>query len=57
MTATSRSELYVICWRSSATGKSGRGTKRLDSATADKWVDKLNKDFPDLRHWKEREMA
>lgn len=42
--------MYRINW-TTPTGVSGHGEYCLDLETANYWLDKLTKDYPDMNHW------
>ncbi len=46
-------EKVKIYWKSKITGHTGNGTAQLSIEDAKAEVKKLNKDFPDLKHWYE----
>ena len=41
---------YVIQWKSKVNGRAGRGTKRFDKEEADRLVDELNLEYPEIEH-------
>jgi hypothetical protein len=45
------SNAYTICWEGH--GYFGRGTARLDAATASRECARLNRTYPHIRHWAE----
>lgn len=40
-----------IYWKSKITGHTGNGTAQLSIKDAQTEVGKLNKDYPELKHW------
>lgn len=44
---------YIIAWRSRITGFASWGVTKHSAEVAEQIVEQANKDFPDLRHWKE----
>jgi alpha/beta superfamily hydrolase len=43
-----------IAWKSKATGAEGHG-EYMDMKTAEAWLEKANKEYPELEHWLESE--
>jgi hypothetical protein len=41
---------YVIQWKSKVNGRAGRGTKRFDKDEADRLVEELNREYPQIEH-------
>jgi len=41
---------YVIQWKSKVNGRAGRGTKRFEKEEADRLVDELNHEYPEIEH-------
>lgn len=41
---------YVIHWRSKTNGRVGTGTNRFDHEEAERLVEELNRDFPEIEH-------
>jgi len=41
---------YVIQWKSTVNGRAGRGTKRFDKDEAEKLVEELNREYPQIEH-------
>ena len=41
---------YVIHWRSRTNGRIGTGTTRFNRDEADRLVEELNQDFPEIEH-------
>ena len=41
---------YVIQWKSKVNGRAGRGTKRFEKEEADRLVEELNREYPDIEH-------
>ena len=41
---------YVIQWKSKSNGRAGRGTKRFDKEEAERLVDELNREYPQIDH-------
>jgi hypothetical protein len=41
---------YVIQWKSNVNGRAGRGTKLFDRAEAEKLVEELNHEYPQIQH-------
>jgi hypothetical protein len=41
---------YVIHWRSKTNGRIGTGTTRFDREAADRLVEELNRDYPEIEH-------
>lgn len=46
-------KMKIVCWKSKTTNAKGRGTVALSDDIAEKWVDELNKKYPELYHWTE----
>lgn len=44
---------YVIKWRSKTTGLCGGGTLPMSAEQADANIERANREYPDLYHWKE----
>ena len=43
--------MYAIKWTSKITGHTGSGLYILDRETGQKTCDRVNKDYPDIKHW------
>lgn len=43
--------MKLIFWESNITHVRGHGTTPLDDDTAEKEVEKLNREYPELYHW------
>jgi len=41
---------YVIQWKSKVNGRAGRGTKLFDRTEAEKLVEELNREYPQIHH-------
>jgi len=41
---------YVIQWKSKVNGRAGRGTKRFEKEEADRLVEELNREYPEIDH-------
>jgi hypothetical protein len=41
---------YVIQWKSKVNGRAGRGTKRFERDEADRLVEELNREYPQIEH-------
>jgi len=41
---------YVIQWKSNVNGRAGRGTKRFEKEDADRLVEELNREYPEIEH-------
>ena len=41
---------YVIQWKSKANGRAGRGTKCFEKEEADRLVQELNYEYPEIDH-------
>lgn len=41
---------YVIQWRSTVNGRAGRGTKVFDQSEAERLVEELNREYPQIIH-------
>jgi len=41
---------YVIQWKSKVNGRAGRGTKRFDKDEAERLVEELNREYPQIEH-------
>ena len=41
---------YVIQWKSKVNGRAGRGTKRFEKEEADRLVEELNQEYPEIEH-------
>ncbi|HWC61540.1 MAG TPA: hypothetical protein VHC44_17750 [Verrucomicrobiae bacterium] len=41
---------YVIQWKSKSNGRAGRGTKRFEKEEADRLVQELNHEYPEIEH-------
>jgi hypothetical protein len=41
---------YVIQWKSKVNGRAGRGTKRFEQEEADRLVEELNREYPEIEH-------
>jgi hypothetical protein len=46
-----KQQLYRIVWINTKTGQQGEGESVLSIKDAEAWVDKLNGEFPKIRHW------
>ena len=44
------SKMYVIQWKSKVNGRAGRGTKLFDQAEAERLVEELNTEYPEIHH-------
>jgi hypothetical protein len=44
------SKMYVIQWKSKVNGRAGRGTKLFDQAEAERLVEELNLEYPQIHH-------
>ena len=47
--------MFAIKWESKISGKTGSGLYILDEMTAHKTCDRMNKEYPDIKHWIENE--
>ena len=47
-------EKVRIAWKSKETGATGHG-EYIDKKDADAWLEKVNKEHPELEHWLESE--
>jgi hypothetical protein len=43
-------KIYVIHWKSRSNGRIGTGTTRFDRDEADRLVQELNRDYPEIEH-------
>ena len=41
---------YVIQWKSTVNGRAGRGTKRFEKSEAERLVEELNREYPQIQH-------
>ncbi len=41
---------YVIQWKSRVNGRMGKGTKQFDREEADRLVEELNREYPQIEH-------
>jgi hypothetical protein len=41
---------YVIQWKSKVNGRAGRGTKQFDKDEAERLVEELNREYPQIEH-------
>jgi hypothetical protein len=41
---------YLIQWKSKSNGRAGRGTKRFDKDEAERLVEELNREYPQIDH-------
>jgi predicted DNA-binding WGR domain protein len=41
---------YVIQWKSKVNGRAGRGTKLFDREEAQRLVEELNREYPQIEH-------
>jgi len=41
---------YIIQWKSKVNGRAGRGTKRFEKEEADRLVEELNREYPQIEH-------
>lgn len=41
---------YVIQWKSKVNGRAGRGTKPFEKMEAEKLVEELNREYPQISH-------
>ena len=41
---------YVIQWKSKVNGRAGRGTKILEKEEAERLVEELNREYPQIHH-------
>ncbi|HXT11001.1 MAG TPA: hypothetical protein VN873_05505 [Candidatus Angelobacter sp.] len=41
---------YVIQWKSKVNGRAGRGTKQFEKDEAERLVDELNREYPQIDH-------
>jgi hypothetical protein len=41
---------YVIQWKSKVNGRAGRGTKRFEREEANRLVEELNREYPEIEH-------
>ena len=41
---------YVIQWKSKVNGRAGRGTKLFDREEAERLVEELNREYPQIEH-------
>jgi hypothetical protein len=44
------SSTYVIRWKSKLNGRAGRGTKSFERAEAERLVQELNREYPQIEH-------
>lgn len=43
-------KLYVIQWKSKVNGRAGRGTKTFERSEAERLVEELNQEYPQILH-------
>lgn len=43
-------KMYVIRWKSKINGRAGRGTKLFEREEAERLVEELNSEYPDIQH-------
>jgi hypothetical protein len=41
---------YVIQWKSKENGRAGRGTKQFEKDEAERLVEELNREYPQIEH-------
>lgn len=41
---------YVIQWKSKVNGRAGRGTKQFEKEEAERLVEELNREYPQIEH-------
>ena len=41
---------YVIQWKSKVNGRAGRGTKRFEKEEAERLIEELNREYPQIEH-------
>ena len=41
---------FLIQWKSKVNGRAGRGTKRFEKDEADRLVEELNREYPQIEH-------
>ena len=41
---------YIIQWKSTVNGRTGRGTRQFEKAEAERLVEELNREFPEIHH-------
>ena len=41
---------YQIQWKSKVNGRAGRGTKQFDKEEAERLVEELNREYPEIEH-------
>lgn len=41
---------YVIQWKSKVNGRAGRGTKQFERDEAERLVEELNREYPQIEH-------
>ena len=44
------SSKYLIKWKSNVNGRAGRGTKEFEREEAERLVEELNAEYPDIEH-------
>jgi hypothetical protein len=44
------SSKYVIRWKSKVNGRAGRGTKHFERVEAERLVEELNREYPQIEH-------
>ncbi len=44
------SKSYVIQWKSTSNGRTGRGTKRFEQEAAELLAEELNREYPEIVH-------
>lgn len=44
------SKSYIIQWRSSVNGRTGRGSKLFQRAEAEQLAEELNREYPEIHH-------
>lgn len=50
-------KVWFIAWVSNRTGREGIGKKPMTRELADLWVDILNREDPNVRHWAVKSQA
>ena len=43
-------KMFIIQWKSKVNGRAGRGTKLFGKDEADRLVDELNREYPQIHH-------
>jgi hypothetical protein len=41
---------YMVQWKSKVNGRSGRGTKHFEKEEAERLVEELNREYPQIEH-------